>query len=124
MIYTLVATAIVSAALAAGSAWQIQDWRLGAKIATLKKGQSDNAALQAQGALDDLAAAAKTINQAAAAARVDNTHLAAQLGAIRKELKNAKPLPADCKPDPERLRSLTAAVDATNQAAARPVPGR
>ena len=124
MIYNYVATALIAAALSAGTAWQVQAWRADARIAVLQKDMSDNAATQARAALDDLSAAAANINIASAAAQADNKALAIQLAAIRKDLKNAKPLPADCKPDADRLRSLTRAVEASNAAAARPVPGR
>lgn len=124
MIYNYAITALIAAALSAGTAWQVQAWRADARVAVLQKGVSDNAATQARAALDDLTAAAANINKAAAAAQADNKALAVQLAAIRKDLKNAKPLPADCKPDADRLRSLTRAVEASNAAAARPVPGR
>ena len=124
MIYTHVITALMAATLSATTAWQVQAWRFDTRIAVLEKGVSDSVATQARAALDDLAAAAANINKAAAAAQADNKALAVQLANFRKDLKNAKPLPADCKPDADRLRSLTRAVEATNAATARPVLGR
>jgi len=44
--------------------------------------------------------------------------LGTRLDAIQKELKNAKPLPADCRPYVGRVRMLSNAVDAAKQAAA------
>lgn len=73
----------------------------------------------AVGALAQFQGDAKTI--AAAAALLGNVQgsMDARFAAINKDLANAikaHPLPADCKPDDARLRSLIAAVAAANSA--------
>ncbi|GAB2463689.1 hypothetical protein GCM10027082_14060 [Comamonas humi] len=47
MIYTHVAAGLLGAAIAANSAWQIQDWRLGGQIEAMKTAQA-TAALKAE----------------------------------------------------------------------------
>lgn len=110
-------------ALAVGTAvsfavgWHVNGWRKDAEIyaitAEMVKGRSD----QAQAALTDLATAAARIRTAADGYTADSAALGAKLDQLRKDFKNAKPLPADCRPDTFRMRHLSAAIDAANEAA-------
>lgn len=71
---------------------------------------------QLQGFIDKMNAAGTDYSGALAQINAD-------FSAIKKEFANAtlKPLPADCKPDADRLRSLSAAVAAAN---ARSAPAK
>ena len=69
-------------------------------------------------ALGELRAAGADIRARADEYRAIQSTLGTRLDAIQKELKNAKPLPADCRPDAGRVRMLSDAVDAAKQAAA------
>jgi len=112
------------AILAFATGWLVQGWRLNEKIAELQATRSNEIATQSQDALKDLKEASANINAAALGAKSDNTTLTNQIAALRKDVKNAKPLPPDCKPDDVRMRNLAATISATNQAITRPVPGK
>jgi hypothetical protein len=118
----LLALALVALGTAGG--WLVQGWRKDAEIADLKRNQADSKAGQYKAALDDLTTASKRINEAAAGARVDLSAVTGQLTTIRKEFKDAKPLPDNCKPDAVRVRQLAATADAVDQAIAGSIPGR
>lgn len=121
---TLIACAVgVLVALAGAAGWTAQGWRKDAEIAGLKATQSKQEAKDATGALTDYQTTAKAIAEAASGAQGSNASTAAALRAIRQEMKNAKPLPADCRPDADRLRKRNAAIEAYNRAAAGQLPG-
>jgi hypothetical protein len=105
--------------LAFGAGWVANGWRLESELSRLKTAQAVEKANQATGALRTLQADAAVIHQAATEyASIQNT-LAPKLTALTKELRNAPRLPADCKPDPVRVRNLDTAIDAANQAIPR-----
>jgi hypothetical protein len=110
----------LAVAIGFGSGWTANGWRLDAEISSIKADRASDRADQAQAALTDLAEAAKKIKDAADGAGIEFFAVNTQLADIKKDLKNAnaKPLPPDCRPDTVRVRSLAAAVDATNKAAA------
>ena len=116
--FKLAGVAVLACALI-GIGWTAQGWRKDAEIAKLQADRANDSATQAKGALADLTTASKTINDAAARFAGQQTTLGSKLDAIQKEMKNAKPLPPDCRPDAFRLRSLEAAVSAANEAASR-----
>lgn len=112
-----VVSVLVSAAVAAGGAWLVQGWRYEAKISNIEREQASLEAEAAKRAvktlhtdIDRISAAAKEAMQVAPA-------LTAQVNTLSKALKNATPLPADCFPDADRVRSLTESVRAANRAA-------
>ena len=114
----LIALGVLSAGLAIG--WTAQGWRKDAAIDRINAARASDRAVQAEGALTDLTAAAKKINDAALALAASDRTLDARLDTLTTELKHERkknPLPADCKPNAERMRSLAAAVDAANKAA-------
>lgn len=109
---------VAAAVLAFGAGWAVNGWRLGAALAGEKASRAQDRAAQAGAALSTLQADAAAIHQAATEYAGIQSTLAPKLTALTKELRNAKPLPADCHPDPVRVRNLDAAIDAANQAAA------
>jgi hypothetical protein len=105
--------------LAFGAGWVVNGWRLGNELSRLKATHAQEKAAQATGALTTLKADADAIHKAATEyAGIQNT-LAPKFDALTKELRNAKPLPVDCKPDAVRVRNLDSAIDAANQAIPR-----
>jgi len=114
-----VGAGLAAAVLGFGAGWAINGWRLGAELAGEKAARAQDHAAQAGAALSALQADASAIRQAATEYAGIQSTLAPKLTALTKELRNAKPLPADCRPDPVRVRNLDAAIDAANQAAAR-----
>lgn len=111
---------LAGAAIAFGSGWAANGWRLGRQIADLKTERAETRANQAQAALDDLTVASKRIRAAADTHTADFRMLTGKLDALRKDWKNEKlaPLPIDCRPDTFRVRHLDAAIDAVNEATA------
>lgn len=118
---------VAAAAVGAVAAWFVLDALHGREIAELRLEQSR----------DDLSVAREAIEQTndhllamaanARAAAATGPELTASIGALSKAVKNANPLPAGCRPDTERVRSLTDSVRAARGAAAgqrpsRPVP--
>lgn len=106
------------------SGWYVQGTRMEARLASVKLEQSKEETKQADAAMADLVSAAKTITEAAVSAQLDVSGVNAKLDQIRRDMKNEKPkpLPADCKPDAPRMRTLAAATDAVDQAIAGSKP--
>ena len=113
--------AIGAALLAAGifaAGWAANGWRKDAEIAELTSARAQADLTSANQALGDLRTASATIREKADEFAGIQTTLGAKLDAIRKDLKNAPKLPADCRPDAGRVRLMSDAVDAAKQAAA------
>lgn len=114
---------IINVALAAavgfGAGWLVNGWRKDAELAEIKAERAEGRADQVQAALDDLATGAAKIRASADGYSADVSALDAKLEAIRKDFKNAKPLPPDCRPDAPRVRELTSVATAVDQAIAR-----
>lgn len=111
-----------AAALAIGfsSGWATNGWRKDVQVAELK---TEAASKQAKAATDALTGLEADIKRIASSARTAQGNVGAvniQLDQIRKDFKNenAPPLPANCRPDDIRVRSLTAAAGAVDQAIA------
>ena len=109
--------ALISATAAAGAAWTAQGWRYGAQIARIEAKQANGRADAAEKALTQLHQDINAIAAAGRRAAAVGTALTAEINKLTGALKNATPLPADCRPDPVRVRSLTDAVRAANRAA-------
>jgi hypothetical protein len=105
--------------LACAAGWFANGWRHGAEIAELRRAHAEFRAGLSEQALADVQADAAKIRAAATEFAAIQSTLAPRMTALTKELRNAKPLPADCRPDPVRVRNLDAAIDAANQATAR-----
>jgi hypothetical protein len=112
-----IAAAVVLLLVGIGIGFQVQGWRKDAEISQLGSKQSN-------AALEDLKTASKAIKDQAAGFQLDTADLKTQMGALRKEFKNVRPLPAGCKPDADRLRNLQQAVSTTNKAIAGQPAGK
>ncbi|WP_456281577.1 hypothetical protein M1D55_19230 [Cupriavidus sp. JZ107] len=110
--------AVVLAGAAFVAGWTVNGWRKDAELAELTAARAQADLSTVNQALGDLRAAGVDIRARADEYRGITNQLGAAASAIRKELKNAKPLPADCRPDDFRVRKLSDAVDAAKQAAA------
>lgn len=120
--YRALATGIlvlVGLLLAGAAGWAAKGWRHGAEIAELRRAHAEFRAGLSEQTLADVQADAATIRKAATEFATIQSTLAPRMTALTKELRNAKPLPPDCRPDPVRVRNLDAAIDAANQVIAR-----
>lgn len=115
----LAGAGIAAGVLLFGAGWVINGWRLESALSKLKTAQAVEKANQATGALTTLQADAAAIHQAATEYAGVQNILAPKIAALTKELRNAKPLPMDCRPDAVRVRNLDAAIDAANSAIPR-----
>ena len=103
MIHAVILAAVFSAAVAAGSAWQVQAWRYGIQIAAIKTDQAQRAEAAVREALskttqlqrqkDEALNEAQKLAQrnaaAATAARADADSLRGQLATARDQLPGA-----------------------------------
>lgn len=106
-------------ALGFGAGWLINGWRLQSDLEKAEAAHAKEKAEQITTALVNLKADADKIRAAATEyAGIQNT-LAPKIAALTKELRNAKPLPPDCAPTPDRVRTLDSAIDAANSAIPR-----
>ena len=110
---------LVGLLLAGAGGWFANGWRHDAEIADLRRAHAEYRAGLSEQALADVQAEAKTIRTAAAEFAAIQSTLAPRMTALTKELRNAKPLPPDCRPDPVRVRNLDAAIDAANKSIPR-----
>ena len=93
--------------------WIVNGWRLSADSTTEKL-----SAVQSNA--DHFRDATKMINEAATEHVSKTYKLEEKIKELQKELADAKknrPLPVECRPDPDRLRVLKDAVTAANTAA-------
>lgn len=108
-----------TALLGAAATWFVLGAFHGREVAELRLERSRDDLAVAREAIQqtnsDLTAMAKSARAAAAA----GPELTASIGALSKALKSANPLPAGCRPDADRVRSLTDSVRAARGAAAR-----
>jgi len=114
-----VGAALVGLLLAGAAGWIANGWRHDAEIAELRRAQTEYRATLTEAALADVQADAAVIRQAATEFAGIQSTLAPKMAALTKELRNAKPLPAGCRPDADRVRNLDAAIDAANQSIPR-----
>jgi len=105
--------------MAGAAGWVANGWRHGAELADLRRAHAEFRAGLSEQALLDVQTDARAIRTAAAEFVAIQSTLAPRMTALTKELRNAKPLPPDCRPDPVRVRNLDAAIDAANQAIPR-----
>ncbi len=110
---------LLAIALAGGAGWVANGWRHGAELADLQRAHAEYRAGLSEQALADVQADAAKIRAAATEFATIQSTLAPRMTALTKELRNAKPLPADCRPDPVRVRNLDAAIDAANKSIPR-----
>ena len=94
--------------------WIVNGWRLSADIEAYK-------AETVQANADHFRGVTKKINDEANQYVKKTYELKDEIDSLKKELAHAKknhPVPADCRPDSDRLRILKSAVAAANRAAA------
>jgi hypothetical protein len=101
-----------------GAGWTANGWRLDAKLADVKATDAGEKATQAAQTVTDIKRDADQIHEAATAFLKSQQALGPKFDALAKEMKNAQPLPPDCRPDAFRVRNLESAIDAANAAAA------
>lgn len=97
----------------------VNGWRLNGQIAEVQREAAEKLAAERVAALDEYTRLDKELKAAGVILADSEAKLKAQLSTIRKDRTNAPPLPADCKPDPVRLRSLERAIGAANSAIRR-----
>lgn len=103
---------IAVAAFTAG--WMVNGWRMSADSTTEKLSAVQNNA-------DHFRDATKMINEESNQYVRKTYELKKEIDTLKKGLADAKknrPLPVECKPDPDRLRVLAEAVHTANRAAA------
>lgn len=107
-----IAAFFLGAGFAAG--WLFNGWRLAADSTTEKL-----SAVQSNA--DHFADVSRKVNEAATEHVSKTYKLEEKIKELQKELADAKknrPLPVECRPDPDRLRVLAEAVHTANRAAA------
>jgi len=102
-------------ALSGTAGWFANGWRHDAEVAELQRAHAETMRSQSELALTTLQADAERITTAATEFATIQSTLAPRMSALTKELRNAKPLPAGCVPDADRVRNLDAAIDAANK---------
>lgn len=110
---------VVLVVLAGAAGWIASAWKHDAEIAELRRAHTEYRATLTEAALADVQADAAVIRQAATEFAGIQSTLAPKMTALTKELRNAKPLPAGCRPDADRVRNLDAAIDAANKSIPR-----
>ncbi|WP_240804919.1 hypothetical protein [Cupriavidus oxalaticus] len=111
----IAALALGACLFAAG--WAVNGWRKDAEIERMKTASAQADLAGANKAIEDIGLASTRIREAADDYAGIQTTLGDKLDAIRKDLKNAKPLPVGCRPDDVRVRKLSDAINAAKQAA-------
>lgn len=90
------------------------------QISNLKLEQAKESIVIANESLIRLNEASKIINDKAKEFQSIKIDINTRLDGIKKDLKNVKtPLPVDCKPDVERMRIMSEAVDSIKQSSSR-----
>lgn len=114
LVVKLVAALAIATALMGAGAW-IEAKAKSVEIAQLKMDALQTRATGAETALTDLKDAAAKIKAAADQFNALDDSLVTRMDIIRKDIRNAKPLPPDCHPDTVRVQHLADAISATNQ---------
>jgi hypothetical protein len=104
-------------AMAFGAGWTAQGWRKDTQIHGMERNQAQGRADAAEASLDQLLADIDAIAAAGRRAAAVGPALTAEINKLTGALKNAPSLPAGCRPDPIRVRTLTDSVRAANRAA-------
>ena len=105
-------TGIALLAMSFAAGWLVNSWRLSASFSEAKL-----AVVQVNA--DHFRNATENVNESAKRYLQNAEPLKKQIAALKKELSDAKKnnlVPADCKPDADRLRVLQSAVAAANRA--------
>ena len=110
-----------------GAGWVVRGWQAQGEIAKLENKLTQKDLEQSNEALDQVLLATKTMREQAALSKSDISSVRKELRELRKDFKDAKPLPVDCKPDTVRLRQFESTIETANKAitghrAGNPVP--
>ena len=112
------------ALLLGGPVLLMQHWRHDAALARMQRDQAVADRRLVQEALAQTTADIQSMALAARSAAETAPRLTSFIGSLSRALEHASPLPAACRPDAVRVRTLTDAVRAANRAAAgQPVGG-
>lgn len=115
------AAAVVAGALAASGTYYVTSRSYEVTIADMQASQAKAQAASVTASLDKLRTYIGNMQTAGVEYGATQSTLFAKLDALNKEFHDAikpNPLPADCRPDDVRMRQLSAAVAASNAAAA------
>lgn len=113
---------IASASVAAILSFYATHLWYDAKISRMETAQAEAVLDGTRATLAMFTADAARVHEAAEGFTAKQADLDSRFASISKDFANAikaRPLPVDCKPDTDRLRSLQAAVDAANTATGR-----
>lgn len=117
-----VAAAVLSAALSIGATYYIVSMPYKLMIAKMERDTANQKAADVSASLGKLQGFIANMNTAATDYGKTQDALFASLDKIRADFDKAsrlKPLPPDCRPDADRMHSLSTAIDAANAAASR-----
>lgn len=115
-----VAAAGLASLLSIGATYYFTSAPYRITIAHMEAAQDTKRADDSEASLRKLNAYIAGMHEAGQEYQSDRTALNAKLDQLNRDFNDAiknHPLPADCKPDDERMRALTAAVAAANAAA-------
>ena len=113
------AAAVLAAILASGTTFYFTSLSYRLTISKMETEKATETAQAANKALEDFTANAEKIAGAADTFLAVKSTLDNRFASINRNLSNAiqnSPLPADCKPDHDRVQSLSAAIAAANSA--------
>ena len=96
--------------------WKVTSWHA-------EKEKAETELANSRQIISDMEVAAGKIVSAANDHLADIGPLRTSISALKKELKDAIPLPADCRPDDVRMRGLRDAVRAANDTGSGQVTG-
>ena len=97
-----------------GTGYKVRGWQDAGTVADLKLAKANQIAIDSQASLADMVAAGKQIKDAADAYTSMQDKLTPKIDQIRKDFKNALPLPAGCIPDGVRANAVADAIRAGN----------
>lgn len=108
---------VLIAIMAGAGTWYVTHGLDQKAYLALELKQSQAQTVSTTNALNQLKGFIGTMNVAANGYQSDKDAIDAKFNALAAQFRkaiNGKPLPADCRPDPDRVRSLSAALAAAN----------
>jgi uncharacterized membrane-anchored protein YhcB (DUF1043 family) len=116
-IWGYLGAAVVAGAIAGYSSYWVTSRGYQTEIAQLKLEQANARVESVQGSMDQLQHFITSMNAASTDYQASTQILLDHFAALQREFHNAikaAPLPADCRPDAQRMRVLTEAITAAN----------
>jgi hypothetical protein len=120
-IWGYVGAAAIAAALATGATYFVTSRSYETTIARIERDQAKAQVADVTASIAKLQTIIASMHQAGVDYGAAQQALFAKLDTLNRNFRNAikpNPLPADCRPDPVRVRSLETAIDAANDATA------